>query len=75
MARCLTVKILPDGTIRAETHGVKGKACTKYMRMLEEMLEAEVVSSAYTSEYYEETPIHDEAQLRQDEQQTLKGGA
>lgn len=72
MERRLTVRILPDGSIQAETRGLKGKSCVKYMRLLEEILEAEVVSSAYTPEYYEEASAQNE--LQQDEQQTLKGG-
>lgn len=74
MARSLTVRILPDGSIQAATHGIKGKKCVDYMRLLEEILEAEIVSSAYTSEYYEEASVQDEGH-QQNEQQTLSGGA
>jgi hypothetical protein len=49
----LSIKISPDGSIQAETHGVKGKECLYYIQVLEEILEAETVDSAYTLEYYE----------------------
>lgn len=49
----VNVRIFPDGRIEAETHGIKGKECTEYIRVLEELLEAETVDSSYTAEYYE----------------------
>lgn len=49
----VNVRIFPDGRIEAETHGIKGKECTEYIRVLEELMEAETVDSSYTSEYYE----------------------
>lgn len=59
MAKRVRVQIFPDGRIQAETHGIKGKKCTEYIRILEEILEAETVESEYTAEYYvtEETTI------------------
>jgi Protein of unknown function (DUF2997) len=47
------IKILPDGTIEAMTQGVKGKDCLGYVRLFEELLNAEAVDSDFTSEYYE----------------------
>ncbi|GAC1464560.1 MAG: DUF2997 domain-containing protein [Chloroflexota bacterium] len=53
MVKRLTIQIFPDGMIRAESAGIKGKKCTGYIRIMEEMLEAEAVESRYTPEYYE----------------------
>ncbi|HEX8317735.1 DUF2997 domain-containing protein [Longimicrobium sp.] len=51
MSEAFTVRIFPDGTVQAEVHGAKGKRCTDYIAILEELLEAETVDSAYTAEY------------------------
>lgn len=53
----LIIKISPDGTINAETKGIKGKECAKYLSVLSEMLEADIVNSEYTPEYYENSHV------------------
>jgi hypothetical protein len=53
MAKQLRIQIFQDGQIQAEVLGVKGKKCTDYISLLEELLEAEIIESEYTSEYYE----------------------
>lgn len=52
MAKRISVRIYPDGRVQAETQGIKGKKCTEYINILEELLKAEAVESEYTSEYY-----------------------
>jgi hypothetical protein len=64
MARQLRIRIYPDGRIEAETQGVKGKKCTDYIRVLEELLDAETMESAYTAEYSQQ----EEVGVRQDAQ-------
>ena len=49
----IKLHIRPDGTVQAETQGVKGKACTDYIKIMEELLDAQTVDSSYTPEYYE----------------------
>ncbi|MCM3269886.1 DUF2997 domain-containing protein [Paenibacillus elgii] len=49
----IRVRIFPDGQIKADVIGVKGKACTDYMDVLAELLDAEIIDSDYTAEYYE----------------------
>ncbi len=51
MGRRIAVTINPDGTIRAETLGITGKTCLDYVPLLEELLEAETVESAFTADY------------------------
>lgn len=53
MPRRIKVRILADGRVEAETEGIRGNACTPYIGMLENMLDAEAIESAYTPEYYE----------------------
>lgn len=53
MTKKIKVQIFPDGTIQTEIQGIKGKRCTEYISILEELLEAEAVDSNYTPEFYE----------------------
>ena len=57
MTKRIQLRVYPDGRIEATTEGVKGKACTDYIAMLEELLQAETVESAYTDEYYEKEEV------------------
>lgn len=49
----ITISVRRDGTILAETIGMKGPSCLSQIEVLEQMLEAETITSAYTSEFYE----------------------
>ena len=51
MTRRIAVTINRDGTIRAETLGIKGKTCLDYVPLLEDLLEAETVQSEFTADY------------------------
>lgn len=54
MAKQIKIKIHPDGRIETVTQNIKGKACMKYIKPLETLLDAQVVDSEFTSEYYEQ---------------------
>jgi len=47
----LQIRIHPDGSIDAQTLGVKGAKCASYIDTLEALLEAKTVVSSYTEEY------------------------
>lgn len=64
----IVVRIFPDGRIQAETKGIKGEKCTNYIKVLEEILRARTVESAYTEEFYETEQVT----IRQTEQDYLK---
>lgn len=49
----IQIRIYPDGRIMAETHGVKGKECLKYVNKIAEMTDARIDDSDFTKEYYE----------------------
>lgn len=57
MKKQIEIRIRPDGTIDTVTRNVKGKACLKYIAVLEQLLEARTVDSEFTSEYYEQEII------------------
>ena len=50
--RALKVSVAPDGTVTAETIGFTGSACLSQISVLEDLLEATTVRSAFTNEYF-----------------------
>ena len=53
MKKQLQIRIFPNGSIDAKTHGIKGPQCTDYIKTLEQLLSARVIESCYTDEYYQ----------------------
>lgn len=49
----VVVRIEADGQVHAETIGMKGQKCLDTIALLEELLDAQAISSAFTAEYYE----------------------
>ena len=47
----IIVRIGADGAIQAETKGMKGAKCLHSLELLEQLLDAQVTSSAFTDEY------------------------
>lgn len=54
----IKIKILKNGEIKAETKGMKGKTCLKYISEIEKITNAVINNSEFTKEYYE-TEIDD----------------
>ncbi|MEN6293969.1 MAG: DUF2997 domain-containing protein [Methanobacterium sp.] len=57
MKKSIKIEIFSDGTIQAETQGIKGKKCTDYIKILEEILESKTTDSNYTPEYNEKENV------------------
>ncbi|MEL7671504.1 DUF2997 domain-containing protein [Methanobacterium sp.] len=57
MKKSIKIEIFSDGTIQAETQGIKGKKCTDYIKILEEILESKITDSDYTPEYNEKENV------------------
>ncbi|WP_437583469.1 DUF2997 domain-containing protein [Paramicrobacterium sp. CJ85] len=51
MTKKLIVSLKPDGTVAAETVGMHGSECLDYIAELENLLEAETVTSSFTDDY------------------------
>jgi hypothetical protein len=68
MTKRIKLQIFSDGRIQADIEGIKGKKCTDYIRILEEILDAETVDSSYTPEYYESNVVT----VEETEQQRLR---
>lgn len=69
MAKQIKIQIFPDGRVQADIEGIKGKKCTDYIQILEEILDAEAIDSSYTPEYFQSENIS----VEQIEQQELRG--
>jgi hypothetical protein len=54
MTERVTVKIRRDGTVEAQTLGIKGPRCLDYIAVLSDLVAAEAVDSHFTAEYYEQ---------------------
>lgn len=74
MTKRLTVRIRPDGSVEAETQGMKGSECLPYIEQLEHLTGAQVVDSWYTEEFYEAQRESQTALESGHERQGLDGG-
>ncbi len=70
MGKKIQLRIYSDGTVQANVEGVKGKKCTDYIKIIEGILEAEVIDSEYTPEYYESEKI----EISEEDRIKLNGG-
>lgn len=53
MSKRIEVRIMRDGKIHAKVLGFTGHKCVDYMPLLEELLDAEIIESEYTAEYFQ----------------------
>ena len=53
MKKQLQIRIYPDGKIDAKTLGIIGEKCIDHIKIIEQLLNARVVESALTEEYYQ----------------------
>ena len=49
----LTIKLLPNGEIQMETHGIKGKKCLDYIDVLKKLVDVKITDTQLSQEYYE----------------------
>ncbi|AXB47870.1 DUF2997 domain-containing protein [Amycolatopsis albispora] len=68
MTHRVTVTVGRDGSISAETHGVTGSKCLDYIPLLEDLLDAETVSSEFTEDYRRTTTTAEHQATQQQSQ-------
>lgn len=49
----IVIRVSADGTINAETLGMRGRDCLTAITILEDLLEAETIQSSFTAAYAE----------------------
>ena len=57
------VFISPDGTVRVEIRGMKGKGCLSVTKKIEELLGGGVVDQVQTDEYHEQSDYDTDSDL------------
>ena len=50
----LKITLLPNGEVKMETIGIKGKKCVEYIPFMEKLADLKILKKSYTDEYYEE---------------------
>lgn len=58
--RQLIIKLRVDGTVEAETKNIHGDACVPFAAILEDLCDAEAITSEYTQDYYVSQQATDE---------------
>lgn len=53
MSKKMQIKLLPNGEIRMETHGIKGKKCDDYVELFKKLVSVNISDIQHTNEYYE----------------------
>ena len=49
----LKITLLPNGEVKMETVGIKGKKCIDYIPFMENLADLKIIKKEFTSEYYE----------------------
>ena len=55
----LKITLLPNGEVKMETVGIKGKKCIDYIPFMEKLADLKIVKKEYTKEYHEEEFFED----------------
>ena len=58
----LKITLLPNGEIKMQTEGIKGKKGLDYAKLMEQLADAKITSQELTSEYYE-TEVYEDNNL------------
>ena len=58
----MQIRIYPDGKVQGDINGIKGKRCTDYIGIIEELAQSRTWQSSFTEEFYET----EEVQIRQE---------
>lgn len=69
MTKKMQIKLLPNGEIRMETHGVKGKKCDDYVELFKKLVNVNIAEIQHTKEYYETEEYiqaEDSAEIKRD---------
>ena len=71
----IKLQIYSDGKVKADIIGFKGKKCTDYISVLEQLLDAETIDSEWTQEYLLEDSliISNEITMMTSKQSTKQG--
>ena len=70
----MQIRIYPDGKVQGDINGIKGKRCTDYISIIEELTEGNTWHSNFTEEFYETEEVNIHQEQREYENVELKEG-
>lgn len=53
MSKKIVIRIFNDGKVTLSTQNIKGEKCTEYLKVIQELVDGQILDSTYTEEYYE----------------------
>lgn len=53
----IQLRIFPDGKVQGTVDGIKGKQCTDYVEIIEELTASRTWESHYTEDFYEHSMV------------------
>ena len=70
----MQIRIYPDGKVQGDIDGIKGKQCTDYIGIIEELTEGRTWQSNFTEEFYETESVRLRQEQRDYEEEELREG-
>ncbi|WP_026759762.1 DUF2997 domain-containing protein [Selenomonas ruminantium] len=70
----MQIRIYPDGRVQGEIDGIKGKKCTDYIGIIEELTDSRTWQSNFTEEFYETEEVHTHQEQRDYEDDVVRTG-
>ena len=70
----MQIRIYPDGKVQGDIDGIKGKRCTDYIGIIEELTEGRTWQSDFTEEFYETESVQLRQEQRDYEEEELREG-
>ena len=70
----MQIRIYPDGKVQGEINGIKGKRCTDYIGIIEELTDSRTWKSTFTEEFYETEEVHIRQEQHEYEDSVIRSG-
>ena len=70
----MQIRIYSDGKVQGDIDGIKGKRCTDYIGIIEELTEGRTWQSDFTEEFYETESVQLRQEQRDYEEEELREG-
>lgn len=69
----IQIQIFPDGRVQGSVNGIKGKRCTDYIKIIEELTQSRTYESDYTKEFYENETVSAQQNIFEEEWENIQG--
>lgn len=68
----MQIRIYPNGKVQGEINGIKGKRCTDYISVIEELTSSRTWKSNFTEEFYETEEVAIQQEQQDFEEETIR---